>query len=222
MCFSAGASFASGIVISSIGAVALKEVKKPSQIAFASIPLLFGIQQIAEGFVWLALTDPEYAHFQKAGTCLFLVMAKVVWPAMIPLSVLLMEEGSKNKRMLSILLAMGLSVSLYYSYCLVFLNVIPQIAGHHIQYISDYPESLAVPVFFVYFIAGITPLFISSIRRTRLLGVLMFFSCLITALFFVQYLTSVWCFFAALISVVVLWILRESGENRDPDVAPVR
>jgi hypothetical protein len=222
MCFSAGASFASGIVISSIGVAALKEVKKPSQLAFAGIPLLFGIQQIAEGFVWLALTDPAYAHFQKAGTYLFLTMAKVVWPAMIPLSVLLMEEGSRNKRPLFILLAMGLSVSVYYSYCLVFLNVIPQIAGHHIQYISDYPESLAVPVFIVYFIAGIIPLFISSIRRTRLLGVLMFFSCLITALFFVQYLTSVWCFFAAFISVVVFWILRDPGIARDPHPIPDR
>jgi hypothetical protein len=140
-------------------------------------------------------------------------MAKVFWPAMIPLSVLLMEEDGKKKRMLSILLAMGLSVTLYYSYCLVFLNVMPQIAGHHIQYISDYPESLAVPVFIVYFIAAVTPLFISSIKRTRLLGVLMFISSLVTAIFFFHYLTSVWCFFAAIMSVVVVWILRESGRS---------
>jgi hypothetical protein len=213
MCFSAGASFVSGAVLSSVGIVALKEVKKPSQVAFASIPLLFGIQQITEGAVWLALTDPAYAHVQHAGTTLFLIMAKVFWPAMIPLSVLLMEEDGKKKRMLSILLAMGLSVTLYYSYCLVFLNVMPQIAGHHIQYISDYPESLAVPVFIVYFIAAVTPLFISSIKRTRLLGVLMFISSLVTAIFFFHYLTSVWCFFAAIMSVVVVWILRESGRS---------
>jgi hypothetical protein len=214
VCFSAAASFTGGVVISSIGAATLKEVKKPSQVAFASIPLLFGIQQIAEGFVWLALTDPGYARFQQAGTSLFLVMARVIWPTMIPLSVLLMEEGRNKKRIQSVLLVMGLSVSLYYSYCLVFLNVFPQIAGHHIQYISDFPESLAVPVFIVYFIAAITPLFLSSIGRTRLMGVLMFISCLVTAIFFVQHLTSVWCFFAAALSGVVFWIVRGSGSGR--------
>lgn len=111
------------------------------------------------------------------------------------------------------LLAMGLSVSLYYVYCLLLLNVNPQIAGHHIQYISDFSESLAVPVFIIYFIAGVTPLFVSSIQRTRLLGVLMFLSCLVTAIFYVQYLTSVWCFFAALISGVVFWILKDSKKE---------
>jgi len=35
-------------------------------------------------------------------------------------------------------------------------------------------------------------------------------SCLVTAIFFTQYLTSVWCFFAALISGVIYWILRDS------------
>jgi hypothetical protein len=216
MCFSAGASFTSGVVISAVGVAALKEVKNPSQLAFASIPLLFGIQQIAEGFVWLALTDPGQTHFQYIGTYVFLTMARIIWPTMIPFCVLLMEEEIKNRRKQAMLLAMGLSVSLYYTYCLIFLNVSPVIEGQHIRYISDFPESLAVPVFFIYFIAGITPLFVSSIRRMHLLGVLMFVSCLVTAVYFVQYLTSVWCFFAAIVSIVVFWILRSPGDGREP------
>ena len=222
MCYSAGASFVGGVVISAIGVATVKEMKRPSQVAFASIPLLFGIQQITEGFLWLALTDPGYAYFQKPGTYLFLIMARIVWPALIPLSVLIMEEGGSHRRLHSILLAMGLSVSLYYSYCLLFLNVVPNIAGHHIQYISDFPESLAVPVFIIYFVAVITPLFISKNRRTRLLGVLMFLSCLVTAVLFFQYLTSVWCFFAAIISVVVYWILKAPGDGHDPVLTPAR
>ena len=42
------------------------------------------------------------------------------------------------------------------------------------------------------------------------MGILMFFSCVVTAIFFTQFLTSVWCFFAALISGVIFWILRDS------------
>jgi hypothetical protein len=67
-----------------------------------------------------------------------------------------------------------------------------------------------MPAFIIYLIVTITPLFISSIKRTHLLGVLMFLSCLVTAIFFTQYLTSVWCFFAAFISGVIFWILKDS------------
>lgn len=209
MCFSLEASFAGGIIISSIGVATMKKVHTPSQIVFASIPLFFGIQQIAEGFLWLALLYPEYGSVQNYSTYIYLFMARVLWPAMIPLSVLLMEENNKRKKILSVLLVMGLSVSLYYIFCLLFLNVTPQIVGHHILYKSDFPESLATFVFIIYFIASIPPFFISSIKGTHLLGVLMFVSCLVTAIFFTQYLTSVWCFFAALISGVIFWILLE-------------
>jgi uncharacterized membrane protein len=41
----------------------------------------------------------------------------------------------------------------------------------------------------------------------------MLLSCLVTAIFFTQYLTSVWCFFAALISGVIYWILNDSRKE---------
>jgi hypothetical protein len=210
MCFSAEASFAGGIIISTIGVATVKEVHKPSQLVFASIPLFFGAQQITEGCLWLALPNPEYGNVQVFAKYIFLIMAEVLWPMMIPLSVLYMEKNKKRKKILWILLFMGISVSLYYAYCLLFFNVIPQITGYHIQYRSDFPKSSTTLAFIVYFIASITPLFISSIQRTHLLGILMFLSCVVTALFFWQYLASVWCFFAALISGVIFWILRDA------------
>ena len=108
MCFSPGASFAGGIIISSIGVATIKKVHKPSQLVFASIPLFFGIQQIAEGFLWLTLPSPEYGNVQKFATYIFLIMAQVLWPMMIPLSVLFMEENNKRKRILWILLVLSL------------------------------------------------------------------------------------------------------------------
>jgi len=210
MCFSAEASFAGGVIISAIGVATVKEVHKPSQLVFASIPLFFGAQQITEGCLWLTLRNPEYGTVQMFSKYIFLIMAEVLWPMMIPLSVLFMEENKKRKKILRILLGMGISVSLYYAFCLLFFNVTPQIMGYHIQYRSDFPKSLTALAFIVYFIASITPLFVSSIQRTHLLGILMFLSCVVTAVFFWQYLASVWCFFAALISGVIFWILRDA------------
>lgn len=210
MCFSPEASFAGGIIISSIGVATVSKVHKPSQILFASIPLFFGMQQIIEGTLWISIPNPDYINLQKISTYIFLIMADVVWPVMIPLSVMFMEKNMKKKRIILILLILGITLSMYYSVCLLFLNVTPGISGYHIHYSTDFPESLAMVAFIVYLIVTITPLFISSIKRTHILGILMFLSCLITGIFFTQYLISVWCFFAALISGVIFWILRDS------------
>jgi hypothetical protein len=210
MCFSAEASFAGGVIISAIGIITVTKVHKPSQILFACIPLFFGIQQFTEGFLWLAIPNPDYANLQKISTYMFLIMAEVLWPVMIPLSVLLMEKNKKRRKIIWILLVMGLLLSLYFAYCIMSYTVTPKIMGYHIEYEESFPKSLRVVAFAVYIIASITPLFVSSIKRTHLLGILMALSCAVTAVFFTQYLTSVWCFFAALISGVIFWILNDS------------
>lgn len=210
MCFSAGASFAGGVIISAIGVATIREVHKPSQLVFACIPVFFGLQQIVEGCLWLTLPNIDYLNIQKITTYLFLILAQVLWPTLIPVSVLLMEESGKRKRLMRIFLALGLTLSMYYGFCLIFFSVTPEITGYHILYTTTFPDLSSIPAFIVYLIVTITPLLISSIKRTHLMAILMFFSCLITAIFFTQYLISVWCFFAALISGVIFWILRDS------------
>ena len=210
MCFSTVASFTGGVIVSAIGVATIRKVHKPSQIVFASIPLFFGLQQIAEGFVWLSLQNPEYGGFLKPATYAFLIMAEVFWPFMTPLAVLLMEKNKKRINILRGFLGLGIAVSLYFIYCLLTYNVTPEIRGYHVEYIEGYPKSLKLVVFSLYLVSSIIPLFVSTIKRTYLLGILMAFSCLVTIIFFTQFLTSVWCFFGALISIVILWILRDA------------
>jgi hypothetical protein len=212
MCFSAGASFAGGVIISAIGVATVRKVHKPSQVLFSTIPLFFGFQQITEGLLWLLLPYNDYEGLRHVSTYAFLVMAQIIWPVMIPLSVLLMEESEKKKKYLVVLLFTGTTLAIYYAFCLLSYNVYPQIQGFHIFYDNDFPSSPVFTIlsFMFYLIATITPLFVSSIKRTHLLGILMTLSCLVTGIFFTQYLLSVWCFFAALISCVIYWILHDS------------
>lgn len=210
MCFSAEASFAGGVIVSAIGVLTIRKVHKPDHILFASIPLFFGFQQIAEGVLWTTLPLNEYETLRHLSTYIFLIMAQVIWPMMIPLSVLFMEKLKKKRKYLTVLLAIGASLSLYYTFCLISFDVRPQIRGYHIFYANDFPKSFSNVAFLFYLAATIAPLFISSIKRTHLLGILMTLSCIITAIFFTQYLTSVWCFFAAIISGVIYWIMSDS------------
>ena len=210
MCFSTEASFIGGAVIIAIGVATVRKVHKPSQLVFACIPLFFGFQQIAEGFVWLSLQNHLYNGVLMPATYTFLIMAEVFWPFMVPLAVLLMEKNKKRLKILWVLFGMGVSVSLYFIFCLLSYNVTPEINGFHIEYVEGYPKSIKLVVFGVYLIASIVPLFVSTIKRIYLLGILMALSCMLTMIFFTQFLTSVWCFFGALISIVILWILRDA------------
>ena len=80
MCFSASASFGAAIVLSAISVSTIKKTQQPSQLYFAIIPLIFCLQQISEGFLWLSLTNPSYASLQQPMTYIFLFFAQILWP----------------------------------------------------------------------------------------------------------------------------------------------
>jgi hypothetical protein len=212
MCFSAGASFTSGVVISTIGVLAVKQVNKPCQRAFAIIPLLFGFQQLAEGCLWLTLSGTDFILVREISTYGFLLTAQVLWSWLIPLSVLLMEKELRRRKTLRVMVAIGVALSVYYAYFLFFHKVTSRILDCHILYTTESPESLALPTFILYLSVTIAPFFVSGIKRMYVLGLIMAFSCLATAVFYKLYLTSVWCFFAAIISIFIYLILRESNK----------
>ncbi|MDD2471297.1 MAG: hypothetical protein PHT28_00005 [Dehalococcoidales bacterium] len=207
MCFSAPASFAGSAIIGGIGAAAQKKVVQPNQRLFALIPLLFAVQQLAEGILWITLASGAYQTLENIATYVFLVPALVLWPFVVPLSVYLMEERGIRKRILAVLLAAGGAVSLFYVYCLIFYDVTPQIHGLHILYAENFPRSWMNIFYPFYVIATIAPLFVSSVRRMWVFGFMIAVSYLVASIFFSQYLISVWCFFAAIMSGVIYWVL---------------
>ncbi|HNW57643.1 MAG TPA: hypothetical protein PLR88_01890 [Bacteroidales bacterium] len=215
MCFSAGASFAAGGVLSAIGIATVKEVQKPSQRLFAIIPIFFGIQQLTEGCLWLALQSADHLVVEKISTYIFLITAQIFWPVIIPLSVFLMEDNREKKKILKVFFVSGILLSLYYAFYLFFHDVTSQSVDCHILYVTESPESLALPTFIIYLILTIVPLFISGNKRMSVMGILMALSCLATAVFYKLYLTSVWCFFAAIISATIYWILRKSKNAKE-------
>jgi hypothetical protein len=61
----------------------------------------------------------------------------------------------------------------------------------------------------IYFIPAFFPMFVSSISRMRVLGFLLFISYLISRFVYTDYIVSVWCFFGALSSIAVLYIIMQ-------------
>lgn len=216
MCFSASASFGAGAILSVIGIASIKKVQEPKQITFACIPLLFSIQQITEGILWLALAKAEYGLVQQITTYVFIFFAQVVWPIWVPFSILIYTSKEKRKFINYILVFIGLIVSLYLAYCLLSFHIEAKVIGNHISYIQNYPIALREFGIILYFLATVVPPFFTSIKRMWILGTLILISYIITAVFYEDYIVSVWCFFASIISIAVYAILHKTkaSENK--------
>ena len=209
MCFSATASFGAGVILSAIGVASLKKVQHKSQIMFAGIPLLFAVQQFSEGILWLILPRLDLQYLEGGITYFFLIFAQVVWPLYVPVSILLLEKQKTRRNFQRILAGIGLLVSYHLAYCLFNYKVRAEIDCYHINYIQLYPQKFRVLSGILYGIVTIVPSFFSHIRRMWMLGVTIFISYIISALFYETYLVSVWCFFASIISISVWIIMRE-------------
>lgn len=72
MCFLATASFSAGIVLTVIGVASIKKSNHKSQLLFASNPFFFGLQQFAEGILWLTIPRGNYFVLQKIATYIYL------------------------------------------------------------------------------------------------------------------------------------------------------
>lgn len=209
MCFSASASFSAGIVLTVIGIASIKKTTHKSQILFASIPFVFGVQQFAEGILWLTIPEANYFVLQKIATYIYLFFAHILWPLWVPIAILLIEKSTTRKSFQKILVAIGISVSFYLTYCLIEYNVSAKIEGHHINYILGYSDLMNNFWIFLYALATIVPPFFSHIKRMGILGITILISYLITQLFYEKYILSVWCFFSSVISIMVYFFIKQ-------------
>ena len=209
MCFSATASFGAGIVLSVIGVASIRKVEHPSQIIFASTPLLFAVQQIAEGILWVTLPNPAYAAIQQIVTHLFLFFAQIVWPIWMPVALLLLEREATRKKGQRVLVGIGALVSCYLGYCMLSYHVEAKIIGYHVSYEQDFPAAFRTYVGALYVIVTVIPPFFSHIKRMWLLGLTTLISYIITTIFYDNYLVSVWCFFASVISASFYVVMLE-------------
>lgn len=211
MCFSASASFGASMIIGSIGGVALKKAKTSSQKVFALIPIFFAMQQFIEGLLWLYLLEPAGTSSNfgliSTTTYLFLIFAWIIWPSFIPYTFYLLEKNIKRKRVLKGLVFLGILVSIVLTYILIFHKTTPIISNYHIRYEVSFTHSMAWVLAVFYIVSTVFSCFVSSIKWIWSLGVINLCSYVISKLVFGEYVLSVWCFFAAISSVIILFII---------------
>lgn len=207
MCFSATASFLSGTALSSMGTAALIRNKEKRNIPLASIPLFFGIQQIFEGFVW---TTAAGSQCQQVSVYGFLVFALVFWPFYTPLAFYLAEKNDKRKKIMAFLFFLGTVVAFYFLRLMLTQPIHSEIVNNSIQYVINAPFVLTFTL--IYFIATCVSAILSTHKRLRIFGILLTISLALSLYFYFVTFTSIWCFLAAILSIIIFLHINDNAK----------
>lgn len=199
MCFSATASFIAGISLIVIGVAIVKKAQLKAEIPLAMIPLLFGVQQIIEGMLWLSFRF-DAPLLNAIMTYSFTLFSHVLWPMFVPFSIGLVEMVPWRKKVISGFLVTGIAVGLYLLYFIVSFPITSEIKVH-VLYI--FPHFHKPPILALYVAATSVSALFSSHKIINIFCVLALISFIVAYWFYTVAFFSVWCFFAAILSVVI-------------------
>lgn len=205
MCFSPEISFAAAGVLGAIGVTTIKKSQKKEQLPLASIPLLFAIQQLIEGFLWLADKPSTEATYL---TYAFLFFAYILWPIWVPFSYYLLEKSPKTKKAFRVLCGIGLIISLSLLTLLFLHNPLVIEFDNHLKYkllTSASADNMLISVIglglYTTAVCGVG--LFSHHKYLRVFSFATFISLLISLFFYTHNWQSVWCFFAAILSAII-------------------
>lgn len=211
MCFSETASFTASAILTLQGLAAIRLVRSyRPYLLIACIPLFFAIQQFSEGVIWRYFNQGHSIEgLGMIAAYIFLTFAYLVWPIAIPLSLSFSESNPFKKRILQLFVLGGFVWGIYLLTLIPGLTLSVTNSGKGILYAVNYfstASSLLLQV--VYLGLVIIPIFVSSLRYIWIFGLVTLISAFVARYFYETTFTSVWCFFGAILSLIIYKILK--------------
>jgi hypothetical protein len=217
MCFSAPVSYSAAAVLASTGLYAVQQARRlpfPYRM-WALIPVLFGIQQAFEGRVWQML---DAGNADAAVPCAigFHFFSHFLWLWWLPLCTYLVEPGKIRRKVFAGCTIFGAFTGTLVLTTLLFHpewmtvsvkdhSVVYEFAVHY-----DYRSSIHLPITpaALYALTILVPLLFSSLRLVKIFGGMAALSSVLASVAYGYAYVSVWCFFAAVLSLFIVYMIR--------------
>ena len=190
-------------------------------VPLALTPFFFGVQQFVEGLEWTGLDQGRVEPLTSLAGLGFLFFAYCFWMIWIPWSAWSISRTTDSRglqwrlRWVAILATL-IGVGFYLPVLLNPPALQPAVHsnGRLLYDISNLHSILhnfvnTEPIGeLVYWGFIVIPLLVVSDRAVKLFGALIFVSIFLTWLTYSATFNSVWCFYCAVLSIVVLWIVN--------------
>lgn len=230
MCFSASASFTASAVLMPLGLYSAHIARSNNQrnyVPLALTPFFFGVQQFVEGLEWTGIDHGKVEPLTSLAGLGFLFFAYCFWMIWIPWSAWSLSrstdgKGLQNRLRWVAIVATVLGIGFYLP---VLFNppalqpavhsngrLLYDISNLHSivhNFISTEPVGELVYWGFI-----VLPLLAVADRAVKLFGVMIFVSIFLTWLTYSATFNSVWCFYCAVLSIMVLWIVNRPQLRR--------
>lgn len=211
MCFSMTADLVVGTALIPVAAATLREVKHVRELPFALLPTIFAVHQFLEAAVWPnAVVPAGLAHLALRA---YVVIALPLLPALVPLSVLLLEPRGARLRVAPFAV-LGAVVAAYLAFVVLARPVDVTRCRHALEYHTEVNAAYVWAVLYV--VAVIGPAVLSGYRSIVVFGLANLVGLIVVAVLYLQAFASLWCIYAAMLSFLVLVHMVRRRRLPDP------
>jgi hypothetical protein len=218
MCFSAEASFTAAAILLPAGGFAIRKAYQvnPNLVPLATLPLLFGIQQLFEGLVWTGNTLSSDKMVERYSVA-YMFFSWLAWPIWVPLSTYFLEPCRRRHVYLLFAILGGIIGAMqYFPYFAhdgwLLTKFLPNAISYEGTVLFDYIMQREY-TYAIYLFVIIVPLLTSSNRRAQVFGILISLVAVTTYLFFQFAYISVFCFGGAFMSLYIIYFIYREPER---------
>jgi len=179
---------------------------RSENLAIATLPLLLGLHQIDETFVWWGLQGHVSREVGQVATWIYLVFALVALPVVVPALLAVFEPSPRRRWRYAPFIALGTFVSGVILEAMLVGHPAARLGAYHLVY----SIGLRHGILFIglYIVATCGPLLTSGHRVLMWFGLANLAAVVLLALLCASGFTSLWCFYAALLSGAIALHLR--------------
>jgi hypothetical protein len=213
VCFSPEGDVAGGLLVTAIGIDTCRHVRGRKEYLFlAGLPLLLGAHQLIESLVWWQLRGDVPLGIGRVATWLYLLIALVVVPVFVPLSVMMLEPTRRRRLTILPFVVLGAVVAVFLLATMLHGPVTVRLGSYHLAYSIGLHYGVLVVAFYV--LAACGSLLLSGFRDIVIFGCANVIAVIVLARLTADGFTSLWCFYAALTCGAISLHMRYGKPHR--------
>ena len=179
----------------------------------ATLPLLLGGHQLVEAFVWWGVEGRVPHGVGRVALWIYLLIAFVVLPVFVPLSVIALEPTDRRRRELAPFIVLGAAVSITLLVAMLRGPIDVTAHSYHLAYSIEISYGGFVVALYVLAICG--SLLFSGFRHIAIFGIANLVAVAILARLTLDGFASLWCAYAALSAGAIALHMRYAKPHRE-------
>jgi uncharacterized protein DUF6629 len=213
VCFSPEGDLVGGLVVTAIGVDACRHLRgRNNYLLLAATPVVLGVHQIDESLVWFSLQNHVPHLAGRIAMWIYLVIAFVVVPILVPLAILVLEPTKRRRWLIAPFLVLGTGVAIDLLVTMLRGPVTVRLGHFHLAYSIGLRHGIVV--IGLYILATCGSLLMSGYRDIVVFGLANVVAVAVLARLTADGFASLWCFYAALASGAISLHMRFARPHR--------